>query len=94
MIERAVLLSDGPELVVGPLGASDETATAVAAGPSHLAPPSPHEAQDAERARITQALERTRFRISGPHGAALLLGMHPNTLRYRMQRLGITNRRG
>jgi transcriptional regulator with GAF, ATPase, and Fis domain len=46
-----------------------------------------------ERQRILRALAQTRFRISGPNGAALLLGMHPNTLRYRMDKLGIASPR-
>lgn len=42
-----------------------------------------------ERAHIIQALRRCHFRVSGARGAAALLGLHPNTLRYRMQKLGI-----
>jgi len=38
---------------------------------------------------IRQALQTTKGRISGPHGAAQLLGIKPNTLRYRMGKLGI-----
>ena len=29
--------------------------------------------------------------IQGTHGAARILGLHPNTLRSRMERLGILN---
>jgi transcriptional regulator with GAF, ATPase, and Fis domain len=38
---------------------------------------------------ITQALERAGGKINGPGGAAEILGIHPNTLRKRMNRLGI-----
>jgi formate hydrogenlyase transcriptional activator len=34
-------------------------------------------------------LHRTNWRIEGPKGAAVLLGLHPNTLRSRMRKLGI-----
>ncbi len=38
---------------------------------------------------ISQALERAGGKINGPGGAAEILGIHPNTLRKRMNRLGI-----
>jgi len=69
-----------------------------------LAPPVPksrESASDADRNRsllsleemnvqhISQALERAGGKINGPGGAAQILGIHPNTLRKRMNRLGI-----
>ncbi len=45
---------------------------------------------DVERAHILAVLERTRWRLSGPSGAGAALGLHPNTLRHRMKKLGIT----
>jgi formate hydrogenlyase transcriptional activator len=47
------------------------------------------ELQDAERRSIRAALERAGWVIEGPRGAARLLKLHPNTLRSRMERLGI-----
>jgi transcriptional regulator with GAF, ATPase, and Fis domain len=38
---------------------------------------------------IRQALEKSGGKINGPGGAAQILNMHPNTLRKRMNRLGI-----
>jgi DNA-binding NtrC family response regulator len=38
---------------------------------------------------IRQALEMAGGKINGPGGAAQILGLHPNTLRNRMNRLGI-----
>ncbi len=38
---------------------------------------------------IVQTLEKTNWRISGANGAALLLGINPDTLRSRMRKLGI-----
>jgi len=42
-----------------------------------------------EYRHIKWALEKTRGKISGPAGAAELLGIHPNTLAFRMKKLGI-----
>jgi formate hydrogenlyase transcriptional activator len=46
--------------------------------------------EDLERAHIIQVLNRTRWRIEGPRGAAMILGLHPSTLRSRMSKLGIS----
>ncbi|HTQ37456.1 MAG TPA: sigma-54-dependent Fis family transcriptional regulator [Pirellulales bacterium] len=43
----------------------------------------------AMRQHIEAALQRTRGRIEGPHGAAKLLGINPHTLRARMRKLKI-----
>ncbi|NQZ52638.1 MAG: sigma 54-interacting transcriptional regulator [Piscirickettsiaceae bacterium] len=42
-----------------------------------------------EKDYIIKVLEHTDWRISGEHGAASILEMHPNTLRSRMSKLGI-----
>lgn len=42
-----------------------------------------------ERQHIQQVLKITDGVISGPNGAAVILGLHPNTLRSRMLKLGI-----
>jgi len=39
---------------------------------------------------IRQALEMAGGKINGPGGAAQILGLHPNTLRSRMNKLGIS----
>lgn len=41
------------------------------------------------RANLVAALERCHWKVSGAHGAALLLGLNPNTLASRMRALGI-----
>ena len=38
---------------------------------------------------VRRILARTDGRIEGPRGAAVLLGIHPSTLRARMRKLGI-----
>ncbi|GLI33046.1 sigma-54-dependent Fis family transcriptional regulator [Desulforhabdus amnigena] len=40
--------------------------------------------------QIRQALQRCNGKVSGPGGAARLLGINPNTLRSRMRKLGIS----
>jgi DNA-binding NtrC family response regulator len=44
---------------------------------------------EVERSHIIKILKETNWRIEGSKGAAILLGLHPNTLRARMQKLGI-----
>src|SRR6266508_2754852 len=45
--------------------------------------------EDLERSHIIRVLDETNWVIDGARGAALILGLHPNTLRSRMQKLGI-----
>jgi len=62
---------------------------------SNAAPHEPAERltlAEAQRRAIARALEECAGRISGPGGAAELLGLHPNTLASRMIRLGMRRR--
>jgi PAS domain S-box-containing protein len=96
VIERAVILSPGPALEIEALAlrapkAPLERATVAPA----KAPMRSHDGatlEDLQRRHIAKALEQTRWVIEGPGGAARVLGLHPNTLRSRMKKLGI--RRG
>jgi transcriptional regulator with GAF, ATPase, and Fis domain len=45
--------------------------------------------EDAERNHVITVLKQTKWRVDGPHGAARILNVHPNTLRSRMKKLGI-----
>lgn len=38
---------------------------------------------------IEEVLEVTNGKINGPDGAAAVLGVHPNTVRHRVKKLGI-----
>ena len=50
---------------------------------------SPQNLDAVTRAHIQSVLSRTKGRIDGPHGAAVILGVNPHTLRGRMRKLGI-----
>jgi formate hydrogenlyase transcriptional activator len=45
--------------------------------------------EEVERRYITSVLEKTHWRVHGKGGAAEILGLNPNTLRSRLQKLGI-----
>jgi formate hydrogenlyase transcriptional activator len=95
IVERAVVLSTGPLLQVD--------ADVLPLADAVTAPPQepdtrlyePHGTRlaslnDAERRHIEAALTETRGVIEGPAGAAKILNLHPNTLRSRMKKLGVT----
>jgi formate hydrogenlyase transcriptional activator len=46
-----------------------------------------------ERGHIRAVLEETGWLIEGPRGAARILALHPNTLRSRMEKLGLKRQR-
>jgi formate hydrogenlyase transcriptional activator len=97
VIERAVILSHGPvlELDRGLLPVTPEQPpTAESRGPQHaMANPGLSSLEEVERNHVLAALERTGWVIEGSRGAAKILGLHPNTLRSRMEKLGIKRRR-
>jgi formate hydrogenlyase transcriptional activator len=85
LIERAVILSSGLDLVVplSELKASNATTrtTQVAT------------LESAEREHIVRALNATNWVIGGPAGAAARLGMKRTTLQSKMQKLNISRPR-
>ena len=96
VIERALILSHGPILELEPdlisVSASRaplDTAREVIEGQPTAPPSVPKTLKEVERAHIADVLQQTRGVIEGVNGAAKTLGMHPNTLRHRMEKLGI-----
>jgi PAS domain S-box-containing protein len=95
VLERAIILTTGPVLEI------DEEVF----GPPPGFPSSGNTSQEShsegkttrgivtleanERAHILAALQETDWVVEGPKGAAMILGLHPNTLRSRMKKLGI-----
>jgi formate hydrogenlyase transcriptional activator len=98
LIERAVILSIGPTLVVPAVASSGRQAgTSAPRGRTAAAsaPRTPSRDADggtleeADRRHIIGALERSNWVIAGPHGAAARLGVKRSTLQFRMRKLGI-----
>ena len=98
VLERAVILSNGPTLEIDPeVLASSPAARATTADPPALSSPdgrapstAPLESlESSTRHHILAALEQSGWVIDGPRGAAKMLSLHPNTLRSRMKKLGI-----
>jgi DNA-binding NtrC family response regulator len=87
VIERSVLLSqDGVLQLPETLAASDERSPrlAEAGNPALIAT-----LEEVERSHIESVVAACDGQISGRGGAAQILGIHPNTLRSRMKKLGI-----
>jgi formate hydrogenlyase transcriptional activator len=84
VLERAAILSVRPVIEIDPelLPARAKGASVHGDGLVSLS--------TAEREHILSALKQSNWIIDGPSGAARILEMHPNTLRSRMKKLGIT----
>ncbi len=105
VVERALILNDGPVLGIGLEPAAEAPYKAMPAPPPATAVPAsgiPSEGglgaadlDSIQRAHIHTVLREVNWVIEGSHGAAMRLGMKPGTLRHRMKKLGIrrtTNR--
>jgi transcriptional regulator with PAS, ATPase and Fis domain len=79
VIERSVILCSGSVLQL-----ADKLENPTISPSSDL-----RTLEDMEREQILRTLAETRWRINGVKGAAAILGLHPSTLRARMQKLGI-----
>ena len=80
---------DAPQPALAATGAAPAVAAAVAAKPADWATARISTLEENEREHITLALQRAGGRISGPRGAAALLGVPRSTLQHRMRKLGI-----
>ena len=96
VIERALILSSGPTLELendlNNIPASSlvlDSAPPIEAVIPYADQPPLKTLQEVERAHILTVLQQTHGVIEGSNGAAKTLGMHPNTLRHRMEKLGI-----
>jgi transcriptional regulator with GAF, ATPase, and Fis domain len=81
LIERAMILSQGGVLLVD---VPVQTKKSSAQSPATLT------LDEVQRQHILTVLEETGWRISGPRGAAAVLGIKPTTLEYRIGKLGIS----
>jgi transcriptional regulator with GAF, ATPase, and Fis domain len=82
VLERAVILTTGDMLAIAP----DLLALSDAAPVARQQPT----LDSVERDHIVAVLQQTDWVVEGPRGAAPILGLHPNTLRNRMKKLGIS----
>jgi formate hydrogenlyase transcriptional activator len=92
LLARAIVLSTGSVLRLGEDFPPQSAATAPprsSASESPAPPVANQELNEIERQHILQVLRDTNWVIEGSGGAALVLGLHPNTLRSRMKKLNI-----
>jgi PAS domain S-box-containing protein len=80
VIERAVILSEGPELE--PIDWLSPSHSKTGEGKTLTL-------EELERQHIVDVLDQTNWRVSGEKGAAKILGLNPTTLEARMKKLGI-----
>jgi transcriptional regulator with GAF, ATPase, and Fis domain len=96
VVERAAILSPGPVLdVEGSLGDPESLRSEddlQASPPAAGALVASGRLQEVERTHIMSVLRTTGGVVGGAKGAAVILGLHPNTLRSRMKKLGISSR--
>ena len=90
LVERAMILHRDKDLRFDGLGRIQATASNLG-WETEADPPLDLDAVTA--AHIRRVLGMTGGKIHGPGGAGELLGVNPNTLRYRMKRLGIPFRK-
>jgi formate hydrogenlyase transcriptional activator len=82
LIERAVILSSGPDLEIPEGEPKYAAGNATASGAATLAA--------AEREHILRALQETKWVLGGPNGAANRLGVKRSTLQWKMKKLRIS----
>ena len=91
LVERAVILAqDG--VLLNPLPTPAVPVSPLSSIPSiseDMEHPESMTLRDSERALILHALRSTGWRIGGPNGAAMKLGLKRTTLIHRLKRLGI-----
>ena len=93
VIERGVVLSTGPELMLAgdfaPAKGAVESPVAARSPVSAAVPEVAGSLEDVERQHIEAVLKQTHWMIEGERGAAKILNLNPSTLRSRMQKLEI-----
>jgi formate hydrogenlyase transcriptional activator len=96
VVERAAILSPGPVLnLEGSLLAAESRPPVGHSRESPIASAGPvvkERLHEVERSHIISVLRTTGGVVGGGNGAAAILGLHPNTLRSRMKKLGISSR--
>jgi transcriptional regulator with GAF, ATPase, and Fis domain len=78
VVERAMITSEGPVLNIE-----------LPSTPARRPGSAPQSLRALEREHVEAVLQATGWRVRGPRGAAVTLGLPPTTLENRMKRLGI-----
>jgi transcriptional regulator with GAF, ATPase, and Fis domain len=78
VVERAMITTDGPVLSIE-----------LPSTPARRSGSSSRSLKVVERDYVLAVLQQTGWRVRGPRGAAVVLGLPPTTLENRMKRLGI-----
>jgi formate hydrogenlyase transcriptional activator len=86
VVERAMIGSTGDTLQLDEPVRFHSPSAVQAAASDNL--------DDVQRMHIETVLQRCGWRINGSGNAAERLGVHPNTLRFRMKKLGVAGPRG
>ena len=86
VVERAMIASTGDTLQLDDALPFSGLSMAQSAAPDNL--------DAVQRAHIETILQRCGWRINGTGNAAERLGIHPNTLRFRMKKLGVVSPSG
>jgi DNA-binding NtrC family response regulator len=84
VIERATILAKGSTLQIDDVLLHGSSAPLIPVADS---------LEEVERAHILRILQEVGWVVEGKQGAAARLDLHPNTLRSRMQKLGIKKSR-
>jgi formate hydrogenlyase transcriptional activator len=82
VLERALILASGPMLEVDP-DVFGQPGARPAGTPSATL-------EDVQKNHTLAVLRQKNWVIDGPRGAAAILGLHPNTLRSRLKKLGVS----
>ncbi len=88
-LQRALILSPGPELALPELPAVATSERAPAAAPTAAPADVPGRFDDEVRALISRALAACGGRVYGVSGAAAMLGLKPTTLQGKMRKYGV-----
>lgn len=92
LVERELIRHRGGQLTFESIQLNEKVNTKVVTARGSL-PHLPLKLDEAMAAHISDVLTFANGKIHGPGGAAELLGINPNTLRWRLDKLGISYRR-
>jgi DNA-binding NtrC family response regulator len=93
VIERSIILwQEGPLTFDVPAARAIENSVEIPKPAAKQVPLTREELKRQERDAIAAALKQTNGKVSGPEGAAELLGMKPSTLSSRIAALGLNRK--